>query len=217
MAEQHKGRGVAGITKVEAVRRALNKLGNDCLRFRDSGFRKGTLRLRDDGGPRQDHQGRDPSSGCQGAEVCPSPGRGGKGSVPPPPVEASPAPAAGPRTPKAAEPITKFEAVRRAMEELGKDAPRARIQELAKEQFGLELTPKHVSDYRAKLVRRASKLKAKKSAERKAAREATQPTERPAVLAGPSTGNGKATVLMEDVLAVRELVARVGPEPPADS
>src|SRR6516165_9393939 len=55
-----------------------------------------------------------------------------------------------------AEPMTKMEAVRRALDELGLTAPTAALQEFVKMRFGLDMTPGHVKSYKGKIRKQAA-------------------------------------------------------------
>ena len=57
----------------------------------------------------------------------------------------------------AREKITKNEAVRLALVELGKDAPRGRIQGFVKERFGFDMNLNHVSAARVAAIRKLAK------------------------------------------------------------
>jgi hypothetical protein len=95
--------------------------------------------------------------------------------------------------------ITKMEAVRRALEELGSDAKRSAIQGFLRERFGIEMSPDHISNYKSDIRRgRGGKKPAgKKTAGEEAARAA----------AGKAAAAG---ISVEDVRLAKGLVERVG-------
>ena len=98
--------------------------------------------------------------------------------------------------------ITKMDAVRTAIKELGRDASPVSIQEFVKSKFGLDMTTAHVSTYRITIFR---KKKCKKAVAGKAE---SAPAPAPVTTASAST-SGPA-VSLQDLEAVKELVGRVG-------
>ncbi len=57
----------------------------------------------------------------------------------------------------AAEKMSKMDAVRKAISELGKDVSPIKIQEFVKTKFGLDMTPAHVSNYKTTVLREKGK------------------------------------------------------------
>jgi hypothetical protein len=123
--------------------------------------------------------------------------------------------------PGPATPVTRMEAIRRAVAELGPAATGDKIQAFAKERFGLDLTRKYITDSRSKMRTRKKRKKSKPAAPAApppAAAKKTKPSPpaRPAPArpapARPAAqpGNGKTVVLLEDLVALRSLVERVG-------
>ena len=111
-----------------------------------------------------------------------------------------------------AEKITKQEAVRRALAHFGKDGKPAQMQGWIKEQFGIEMSTDHISTAKGIILRKAGG-KAKKSAAKKAA---PKPQVQPAAASTspPKPTGGKAGgIALEDILAVKELVGRLGARP----
>src|SRR2546421_675302 len=107
--------------------------------------------------------------------------------------------------------ITKIEAVRRALAELGKDAKPSAIQPFVKERFGIEMTPSHITVAKGKILAKASKGKpsAKKSAAQKqvaAPKPAAPETHVLPAAPKPTTGG----VSLQDLGTLKELVGRVG-------
>jgi hypothetical protein len=102
-------------------------------------------------------------------------------------------------------PITKTEAVRRALGELGNDAKPARIQGYVKDNFKIDMTTDHISTCKGDILRKArlGKTPGKQGAPKGAAAAPVQ--------ASAPRGNGKGGILLTDILEVKRLVQRVGP------
>jgi hypothetical protein len=100
--------------------------------------------------------------------------------------------------------ISKIDAVRKAMEELGKKAMPGEIQEYVKEKFGLEMSMSHVSNCKSAL----RKKKRRKAAAAGEAESAPAPAAAPVKAASAPAGD--ESVSMGDIAAVKELVGRVG-------
>jgi hypothetical protein len=116
-----------------------------------------------------------------------------------------------------AEKVSKVDAVGQALAERGKDASREQIQSFVKDRYGYTMSLDHISNCKAALAKRAAK--GKKAAKKQAATpKATQPAAAPAAArpapAAARVGNGKAPAIpLEDILAVRALVDRLGVAP----
>ena len=133
--------------------------------------------------------------------------------------------------------ISKMEAVRRALAELGQDASRTEIQSFVKERLGIEMNADVVSTYKADIARKAAKAQpalapaaqnkpapkpeAKSSPAPIAKKPATpappakkEPAPKPAAKPTPVTSsNGTAGGIgLHDIQSVKELVGRVGPD-----
>jgi hypothetical protein len=110
----------------------------------------------------------------------------------------------------AASGLSKMDAVRRALAELGNDAMPKRIQAFVKERFGVEMTNGHVSDCKKKILKKgkgkAKRAAAKPPAQASAARTkaASEPPVRPAP-APPAWA-----IALADIEATKALVERVG-------
>src|SRR4051794_21797275 len=100
-----------------------------------------------------------------------------------------------------------MEAVRRSLKKLGKNATPTAIQADVKARFGVEMSTDHISTCKGDVARKEREQKeAKKLA-------ANKPQERPAQAPPATAGTGrKAAIALEDVLAVKSLVDRVGAE-----
>lgn len=99
--------------------------------------------------------------------------------------------------------ISKIDAVRKALEELGKKAKPGAIREFVKEKFGLEMSLSHVSNCKTHLRKKKRK---KKTAEPAPATAAAAPAK---VASARASGSG---VSLSDIAAVKDLVGRVGEE-----
>ncbi len=106
-----------------------------------------------------------------------------------------------------AEKISKMEAVRRALAELG-DAKPARMQGWIKERFGIQMTTGHISTYKGDIRRKAGR--GKKAPARKPAAgsrpEAQQAPPRPAASSADA-------IPLDDILYTKALVERHGVRP----
>jgi hypothetical protein len=99
--------------------------------------------------------------------------------------------------------MTKQEAVRQALSELGNDAKPTQIKGFVKERFGIEMTTDHISTAKGDILRKAGgkgKSVAKKPAQVQSAATANS--------SGSKTG-----IPLEDILSVKDLVGRLGAEP----
>ncbi len=117
----------------------------------------------------------------------------------------------GPRADQG-EKITKKEAVRRALAELGDDAEIARLQGHILERFGYDMTPGHISTTRGTLFKEAGKTRPKKrkkpgpkpGSKRKAKVEAAAGPEKAAT--APAAPGG----LVDCVIRVQDLIEQLG-------
>jgi hypothetical protein len=110
-------------------------------------------------------------------------------------------------TKKAPGGIKKMEAVRQALNELGKDAMPLRIQAWVKQKYGIEMSADHVSVCKGTILRKArGKRKTRAVTQASVAQNSAEPHEqaRPAPAA---RGNG---ISLDDIAAVKGLVERVG-------
>lgn len=106
------------------------------------------------------------------------------------------------------EKITKIEAVRRALAHMGRKAKPADMQPYIKSEFGIEMTTDHISTYKGDILKKQKKGKRVAAAVRRAATEPQAPASR-----APQARNGGADhVLLDDVLTVKGLLDRVGPD-----
>jgi hypothetical protein len=111
-----------------------------------------------------------------------------------------------------AEQITKMEAVRRALAHFGKGGKPAQMQGWIKQQLGIDMSTDHISTAKGEILRKKGG-KAKKPAAKKAApKPAVQPAAASTSLA-KSSGGKAGGIPLEDILAVKELVGRLGARP----
>jgi hypothetical protein len=117
---------------------------------------------------------------------------------------------------KGAKAPNKNEAVYLALQELGTDAERGQILSFVKERFGIEMTPNHVSSAKTTALKKLGVngkpvSKAKPPAPKKAARvDEAAPVATPA--REKSSPAGGTAVELDDLLALKALVGRVGAE-----
>src|SRR4051812_35875271 len=114
--------------------------------------------------------------------------------------------------------ISKVDAVRRALDELGKDAKPAEIRPYVKDKFGLDMTPEHITTCKGTILKQGGKGKpqAKAAAPKPAAPtaakpEASAPTPPKPQGAAAQPANGKAGG-MSKFDAVKRAMAALGPD-----
>jgi hypothetical protein len=106
--------------------------------------------------------------------------------------------------------LSKMDAVRRAMRELGNDAMPKRIQAFVKERFGVEMTNDHVSDCKKKILKKG-KGKAKRAASKAPAQASAARTKAPPKPpVRPAPAPPARAIALADVEATKALVERVG-------
>jgi hypothetical protein len=116
-----------------------------------------------------------------------------------------------------AEPITKMDAVRQALAELGLEARSSALQEFVKKRFGLAMTLGHVKNAKGKIVRKArtegktvgKKPAPQKSAARTVGTKKRTPPKPKAQPAAPPVRR-ESGIPLRDVLTVKDLVVRLG-------
>src|SRR5262245_3546852 len=97
--------------------------------------------------------------------------------------------------------MSKQEAVRRALEAMGKDAKPSAMQPFIKEKFGIDMTTDHISTAKGEILRRK---KGKKEPGPKP--QAAQP----ARAAPKPAGKAANGISLQDIQAVQGLVGRLG-------
>jgi hypothetical protein len=107
-------------------------------------------------------------------------------------------------------PATKLEGVKWALARMGKDAKPKAIQAFVQKEYGLEMSTDTISTYKRDLAKKGSgKGKGKGKGKKPAARK--EPVAAPSAAARPVKGSGKrGSIQLEDILAVKALVQRVG-------
>jgi hypothetical protein len=97
--------------------------------------------------------------------------------------------------------ISKMEAVRRAMAELGIDATRTAIQKFVKDRFSTDMSVDVISTYKADITRRTTKAKRAAPADPSRALKTTS---------APKTDPNPGGIGLADIEAVKALVRRLG-------
>jgi len=202
MAEKKNGE-VAGqppkakVNKMEAVRQALVELGNDATTTNLQGFLKERFGL---------EMSTKFIATYRGDILKKAAAR----TTAPESQAATPAPSQGPRD----QAGSKMDGVRRALNKLGKDATTTRIQALLKDELGIEMPLKHITNYKSKVLRKAAgkDKSAKKPAAQKAAARTTDAPPAPVATAPTAVGKGKGGIALDDILATKSLLERVGAE-----
>jgi hypothetical protein len=103
--------------------------------------------------------------------------------------------------------LTKMEAVRQAIARLGWDAKPKQIQKHIRRRFGVEMTADHISTYKGYLAKKAGRAKSRPAPVAASAARQTAPA---AAKPAPAQAGG---VPLADILAVKELVGRLGAGP----
>jgi hypothetical protein len=107
--------------------------------------------------------------------------------------------------------MTKMEAVRQALAELGKDAKPLQLRAFVKERFGIDMTADHVSTYKGQILRKQQG--AGRALKAKAAKPPAAPNAEPGQAAPtpqPKARGTAAGIGLGDITAVKDLVERVG-------
>ncbi len=99
--------------------------------------------------------------------------------------------------------LTKMDAVRQALIKLGRDAGPTKIRDYVKAQFGIEMSVDHVSNCKSEIQRRAGKKQQASVAKASPAKAMASP-------GGNATSKNATEISVHDVLAVKDLVGRVG-------
>jgi hypothetical protein len=103
--------------------------------------------------------------------------------------------------------ITKVEAVRRALAELGTDAPPTQIQGWIKDQLDVEMNTDHISTTKSALRR---KVAGKATSAAKKPAPTKRPVQQASQAAADGAGKGRGGISLTDIAAVKDLVGRVG-------
>ena len=108
----------------------------------------------------------------------------------------------GTKTEQADKAISKMEAMRRTLAQLGQDAKPLEIQAYVESEFGIDMNTNVISAYK-------SMLKAKKPAA-KAAKAATAPAANGAKAAHAPASKPAGGISMDDIRAIKEMADRIG-------
>ena len=107
-----------------------------------------------------------------------------------------------------AEGMSKMDAVRRALKELGKDAKPLQLQPYIKETLGIDMSVDHVSTYKSLILRRAKKGKKKAAV---AANASANGSNAPAAKSVPAA-KPRASSISEQVAMLKAASAALGKE-----
>jgi len=102
--------------------------------------------------------------------------------------------------------LTKMDAVKKAQSALGKKAKPLAIQKYVKEELNIDVSTAVISSYKKEIARKAKQLK-------KGARPKTKPSPVAASAPRQTAPGGPAGIPLKDILAVKELVGRLGAGP----
>ncbi len=209
-----------GISKKEAVRRALAAMGPDATSVQLQPYIKANFGFELTPNHISAAKGDILREAAKGkpAAVKTAPKPAPKPAATPQPVAPVAQPPAVPQQAAAkANAISKKEAVRQALKKLGKDAKPAQLQPYIKATFGLDMTPEHITTTKSDLLRgKGNKGKTKGKQQSTAAKASAKPSSLPqtatAAASGLRAGNGNApgSIRLEDVEATKALLGRVG-------
>jgi hypothetical protein len=104
--------------------------------------------------------------------------------------------------------ISKQEAVRQALADLGRDATPTQMQGHIKEKFGIEMTTNHISTAKGQILRKKPRKTAPKPLVQQAAASTSEPP--PQTEPAPQAHAASAAISLADIEAVKDLVDRVG-------
>jgi hypothetical protein len=114
--------------------------------------------------------------------------------------------------------VTKMDGVRKALAELGRDAPPLKIREYLKQRLGIEMTTDHISNYKSEIRKAAARRKqaghtgTKQPSALKAhtSSQAIAPKASASSTVATSNGRSSGGISLQDIQAAKELVGRVG-------
>jgi len=115
--------------------------------------------------------------------------------------------------------LTRKEAVRRAMQEIGEDAKLADLQAVIRDRFHIAIGTNHISTERGK-IRKEAQPKARPAAKKAAPKKRTAPNQAaaPAPAAAPTAPAAEAVPAggygLEDIQAAKQLLGRLGADRP---
>jgi hypothetical protein len=114
---------------------------------------------------------------------------------------------------KAHDGISKQEAVRRALAELGKDAKPTRIQGWVKDEYAIDMTTDHISTAKGQILRKARRKKraaTKPPLQQSMARKEEAEPAAAQLPVRPALAPQRNGITLDDIEAVQGLVGRVG-------
>jgi hypothetical protein len=111
---------------------------------------------------------------------------------------------------KAPGDITKQEAVRRALAELGRDAMPLRIKGFVKNRYGLEMTTNHISTAKGDILRKAKSTALKPAVQQSVESKSEPDTPAPRPQGQPGPAPQAKAIGLDDIEAVKGLLERVG-------
>jgi len=112
--------------------------------------------------------------------------------------------------PPKANGMTKKDAVRKALDALGRDAKPAELKPFIKDNYGIDMTPEHITTAKGEILRGKGKPAAKKKAV--APRQPAARPQEPQPAGASRARNGDGGISLQDLQTVMELVGRVGPD-----
>jgi hypothetical protein len=211
------GQATSKITKVEGLRRALAKLGQDANTDDLQSYikkhfglemskdhiyvSKGDIRKKDAKKAAAQPGGKVEPATKPAEPTSPTTTHAGNGATNavPPRVQTSEAGA-----------MTKMDGVRRALQELGKNATPTVIQPFLMERFGIQMSREGIKGYKNKILTRlAGKKKAQAKGRDAEKKVSPRSREKPAPSLAVKESDPKA-IRLEDILMVKDLVGRVG-------
>jgi hypothetical protein len=109
----------------------------------------------------------------------------------------------------AQEQPSRSDAVRQILKEKGKKTSPTAIVALARERFGLEITPDYAAKTKSRILAEGKKKKGGRKAAKKEAAQ-TEPAAPPASAKAAAGMNGNAVIELDDLKAVEGLIERLG-------
>jgi hypothetical protein len=114
--------------------------------------------------------------------------------------------------------MTKMDGVRKALAELGRDAPPLKIREYLKQRLGIEMTTDHISNYKSEIRKAAARRKhaghsnAKQPSASKTYTSSQATAQKASASSTATTSNGRSSggISLQDIQAAKELIGRVG-------
>lgn len=200
-----KTRGAAGgMTKAEAVRQAITELGRDAkpIELQEHIQSKYGIRMTT-GHVKVERQKYLKKESLQATTVA------GASANETPAETATPGPRKTTRRKGKRKGMTKQEAVRRTLDDLGRDAKPTQMKAHIKEHYGMDMTADHVSTSKGIILKKEAARASRPAAVPSAART-VEPAPRPPEKPTSRAGDGGLSIGFEDIEKVRDLLDRVG-------